>query len=293
LARIQKLVVPTDSGWSLAGLRLVSPDSQGLVVVPPLVGGTALQAIDLFRTLRSHGMDIASFDYSGHASSGGHFSLGQSILDTGAALRFFASECRRDGQALFGAGMSYGTIPLLTSAASTGWPLQGIVVMNGLLDVRGVLSWRRFARTHLVQAAAGGSARKIFWRALAAYLQELLPSVPKDLHTFGALNYTRVRVLRTIAEFLFGQPLRRIRIPEATPVLAYCGHSDGLLRFELPSFYRSYEARLRGICASLEIRRAALDHFGRGPDRRRVAQDVGVWLSSRAGAVSPRLARLH
>ncbi len=255
--------------------RSISP--RAILFVPPLIGGNYVQQIRHFRRLIRRGYDLISFNYAGHGRSVRKFSLEATLGDTRTALERAADASRREGLPLYGIGACYPAIPLLFWAGRSEGVLEKIVLINAVMG----LSPRAIVKSFLdYYGDLRGSRNRLprLAEAFRRYADFVFPGVAKDRHRFGALQRRRTRLLKTLVDALFLDPLRHVRLPE-TPVLSLYSTEDRVLRIAGDFFGEDYESQVRRVCPRVRFRRLAGDHFLSHPDARGTAlADVLAFL---------------
>ena len=98
------VVHPSGNRKSVHWACLEAPAAKGIVVIPPLIGAGAAYQLKIFRWLTRQGLDLLSFDYSGHGRSGGQFSLNGSLEDTCLVMKMGRARARERAVPLFGIG---------------------------------------------------------------------------------------------------------------------------------------------------------------------------------------------
>lgn len=269
-------------------MRSHGPCAQGLVIVPPLIGGHAIQQLRLLRPLVKRNLDLISFSYAGHGASKGAFSLEAALDNSLTALDLAISKSRREGLPLFGLASCFAAIPLLHAVQQRNEPLTKMVLINALPHLhweKMVFAFYRYWRkSHHWHPSLQG-----FKTALQTYRDDLLPNVRHRHQAFGILSRQRVRWPRMIKDvFTFRQlnakPIR------STPVLCVYGQHDRLLQHVGFSDWAGYEASIEQICPRARFWRINSDHFLTGSKiRHRIIKTMIRFFSLRWISDSPKI----
>ena len=233
-------------GNTLEWVRVRNPSPQGLIFLPPLIGGNLSQQISMFRWLTRNRYDLISFNYSGHGNSSGNFSLRSTLRDTLYMLRYAYSLSKKGKLPLFGIASCYSAIPLLYAACRLKEPLGGVVLINAVLK----LSPGTVVRSFWVYSKKMLSARTGIIKTLEAivhYADFLFPGIRKGKEYFGILERRKVRLLRTLADFFTLDPLKRVCL-QKTPVLCLYANQDRILDIYDGGVRINYKKELQRIC---------------------------------------------
>ena len=227
---------------------------QGLVFIPPLIGGDLCQQISDFRWLIKQHYDLVSFNYSGHGKSTNLFSIGASLRDTQHMLSYTGSAATREAVPLFGIASCYGAIPLLYAVHRLKQSLAGIVLINAVPGFFPEILLTSFL-SHYRQVFAGQNAFTTFPAALKQYADRLFPGIAKGKDHFGTLKRHRTALAKIIFEFLTLEPLKGIRV-ENIPVLCLHAQKDSIL-----NIYHNYRQNIRAVCPQARFHCLKADHF--------------------------------
>lgn len=233
-------------GRDRVSIRIVWPPegsaARGTVFVPPLIGGSGLQQLGYFRELNRGGYRFVTFDYRGHAKSGGRFHVASTIEDAGAALR--AVERELEGEPLLGLADCYGCIPLLVAAAARPAAFRGLALFNAIPSLQHIAGPREVLANYFLPRDSSG-ARRVAWRnpfdlrgLLLATNERLFPDVDKSRDHFGILRYERARTWLATWEYLCARPLAGI--VSELPARVWFGRSDRLLGLADPAAEERY-----------------------------------------------------
>jgi pimeloyl-ACP methyl ester carboxylesterase len=217
-------------------------------------------AIRQLRQLARSDYNLVSFSYAGHGRSTPPFSLQASLRDTDYMFDLAARDSRSARLPLFGVGLCYGSIPMLSAAHKACPGIRGIVLINAL---------PRLFSFNLVRSIADEyrSIRRVemekdyFRRMWQRYIDRLLPQIDKGFSKFGALKRHHIRLWKTLWEAITRNPLRTVRL-EHTPVLSIYSPDDPLLgAYRLFHDDGAYERCIRRICPRATFVVLKGDHF--------------------------------
>lgn len=233
--------------------------ARGIVFIPPLIGGHALQHVRELRQLLHRQFSLFSFNYAGHGHSEGSFCLRTSLINTQQMLDLALDHGTRQQLPVFGVASCFAAIPLLRAASLRGEPMARIVLINA------VPTWRLAKATgHFLSFWRRSDAWRPTWRglvqAIRAYRDDLLPGIVHRRQAFGVLARDRVRWSRVLCE-LFSQPIVPKAAVSQTPVLCAYGQKDHLLRQIGFSEWSEYEAQIQSICRQVRFKPLNSDHF--------------------------------
>jgi pimeloyl-ACP methyl ester carboxylesterase len=238
-------------------VRNVSP--QGLVFVPPLIGGTISQQVNAFRWLIRRGYDLFSFNYSGHGDSSDRFSLGATLRDTRHMLGRAAGLSQKENLPLLGIASCYSAMPVMYATYRLGEPIRKLVLINGIptLGPQAVmrsfsLYYRKILFTRKGPLGVGAVLRD--------YADSLFPEVIKGKSRFGVLERSRAKFFRTIAEFFTLQPLKGVKLRQ-TPALCLQSREDTILDIYDGHLNEDYRRTMRRVCPRASFQTLEGDHF--------------------------------
>ncbi len=227
---------------------------QGLVFIPPLIGGDLCQQISDFRWLIKQHYDLVSFNYSGHGKSTNLFSIGASLRDTQHMLSYTGSAATREAVPLFGIASCYGAIPLLSAVHRLKQSLAGIVLINAVPGFFPEVMLTAFL-SHYRQAFYRRNTFTGFPAALKQYTDRLFPGITKGKDHFGTLKRRRAALAKIIFEFLTLEPLEGVRVDDI-PVLCLHAQKDSIL-----NIYNDYRQNIRAVCPQARFHCLKADHF--------------------------------
>lgn len=246
-------------GTTLEWVCVRNPSSQGLVFLPPLIGGTMSYQIGMFRWLTRKGYDLISFNYSGHGNSSDKFSLGATLRDTRHMLHHAYSLSKEGKLPLFSIASCYSAIPLLYAAYCLKEPLKGVVLVNAVLKLSPGAVIRSFLAHYRKIFPARTGSKKIL-TAIAHYADALFPGIKRSKDYFGALERRRVNLLRTFADFFTLNPLKWVCL-QKTPVLCLYACQDRILEIYDGGAKINYKDDVRRICPQTFFRPLDGNHF--------------------------------
>ena len=235
---------------------------RGLLLIPPLIGGSYLQFGRIFDFTVRNGWEVVSFNYRGHPKSGGRFDVDSAFRDTEEiAMSLRATR----GLPLIGVGLCFGAAPLHFAAARNPSLFDALVFINGIRDL-----W---------DSSSPLEAARIFWSArknlqkprttglLTVVLDELFPDIDKDLDHFGVLPYQRVDGIRTARQYFFHRRTRQLQ-PISTPALVCYGSEDRLLQLDNEERRKVYLGTFAQRFANLTTVRMPSGHYMDGIEER-------------------------
>lgn len=255
--------------------------ARGIVFVPPLIGGHAIQQVRMLRKLMHRRFNIFSFNYAGHGQSVGSFCLQTSLDNTLHMLDLSIGQSGRQQLPVFGVASCFAAMPLLNAVRLRGEPMRRIVLVNA------VPNWRL--------AKAVGHFLS-FWRqsnkwrptvdgllqAVRAYRDDLLPGLAHRRQAFGVLTRDRVHWFRVICE-LFSQGVLPFAAVRKTPVLCVYGQRDHLLQQIGFSDWIDYESQIEAICPKVQFLPFNSDHYLANPTvRGKLIQEVEQFFCNRS-----------
>jgi hypothetical protein len=256
-------------------------EAHSLIFSPPLIGGHFTQQLRLFRWVTKIGFGLFSFNYSGHGRSSDKFSLRTSIKDTFAIAKFHSNQ-RSDNQLpICGIACCYAAIPLIIAACYLKEPFNKLVLINPLPDYGLWALIRSFTRYYLRFETVSFS-RKSLWKALWNYADFLFPHIPKDRHSFGALQRKRAKMGRCISDFILQRPLAKIRL-KRTRVFCLYSRDDRFIQIYdgRSRFMQNYEERILQICPNTRFKVMDTDHYFTDPVARELAKrEITTFLNA-------------
>lgn len=229
--------------------------TSGLIIIPPLIGDTAVSQLHRFRSLRREGFALYTFAFPGHPGAEGRFCLQAAAESTRRHMTLAGARARRISAPLLGLGCCAAAIPLLKAAHAAEAPPERLALLNPVVHFSPATLlgtfWRyshERSRNPLEQA-----------RALPTYLEYLFPGIVMDTHRFGALYRRRVALPQLLGELLADRPLIDVRL-QRTSVLCCYGEADPLLRELIPQGANAYETTIRQHCPRIIFKPLAGTH---------------------------------
>jgi pimeloyl-ACP methyl ester carboxylesterase len=253
---------------------------RGIVFVPPLIGGHALQQIHALRRLAHRRLDVISFCYAGHGESSGVFSFQASLDNCSAVLDWARGQSLQERLPLYGIASCFGALPMIHSAAQRHEPLARMVLVNAVPHWRWENVAIHFVRRWFFQTRGWLSIAGIRM-AMDEYLQDLFPRVVHRSRSFGILSRRRMRWLKMTAELWAFR--HRPTVPlHNTPVLCAYGRRDRLLRQMGFVNWSGYETDILNVCPQARFWQLDGDHFlSRPAVRYRLLDTVAHFLTDR------------
>lgn len=270
-------------------IHVHTPPSRGLVFAPPLIGGSAGQQMREFRGLIQKGYDLFTFSFSGHGSQPTSFSLRTSVHDTVDLLSLALNTHRHPGASVFGIAACFGAIPMVKALEILGEPLEGLVLINALPELRALKTVASFWEHHRSRIDNKRWRPEEIKASLSDFLDRLFPRISKTASGFGQLARQRVRLLDTLLDLMAYRPLDGLRLVQ-TPVLCLYARDDLLLK----TFWNlepggSYEIAVQRVCPDAIFLPVEGDHFLKSGKTRSLAVNaVEKFLSGGAGALPRR-----
>jgi pimeloyl-ACP methyl ester carboxylesterase len=256
---LQKNHHSVEKGVRIEWIHVRHPSPQGLILVPPLIGGNLSQQVHTFRRIVHSYYDLISFNYSGHGDSSDKFSLGATLRDTAQILRRTLHLADRKRLPLYAIASCYSAIPTLFAAYQTAEPFRGIVLINPLPMLSPRAVFNSFIDHYYQLFSLHGTLPGVLLAA-DQYLEKLFPQIVRSKDHFGALKRKRARVLKTLSEFLTINPLDRVHL-KRTPVLCLYAKKDSILKIFHAGRHTSYENNIRAICPHTRFYPVEADHF--------------------------------
>lgn len=240
---------------------------RGVVFVPPLVGGDAIQQIRMLRPLRRFGLDLYSFNYAGHGRSSGRFSLHAARENCLEVLDIAWHRSQRLGVPLYGVASCFATIPLLQVTEMRAEPMQKVVLINAIPRWRLRIICANFLRYWRLSGRWFGDLDGLP-QAIRTYINELLPDVVHQPQAFGVLARHRVQWTRLMYELLSHATLATNTLKQ-TPVMCIYGRKDRLLQQMGFQNWGHYEGLIQSISPHTRFLPLDAGHFLNCPKVRR------------------------
>lgn len=257
--RIEDRSIKREGAAAPDWVRVRAANPHAVLFVPPLIGGHHAQQVRHFRRLIRRGYDVVSFNYAGHGGSAGKFSLEAALSDTRAALHRAVAVSRTEGLPLYGIGVCYPAIPLLACAGRFKGAFDKIVLVNAVMGLSPRAVIRSFFDYYSELRRTENRMPRLA-EAFHRYADFIFPGVAKNRHRFGALHRRRTRLLKTLWDAFFLDPLADVHLPQ-TPVLCLYSTHDRILRITENVLGDRYEDDVRRVCPLAIFRPLAADHF--------------------------------
>jgi hypothetical protein len=257
---------------------LKSREPRGLILAPPLIGGSFAQQLNLFRWLAGMNLDIISFNYSGHGKSTDKFSLKTSMENTLIMASEAEKICRNKGLPLFGIAGCYSAIPLLFAAHMLSEPFSRIVLINPLTDLKPFAVIKSFI-AYYQKLNLKQTLKNNITEAIKKYMEFLFPDIAKDKESFGVLKRERTHMWDVLFEFFLFTPLKETILVK-TPVLCLYAGKDRVLSI-FSEQKNQYEGNIRKVCPLSSFKVIDGDHFFQPISARLDAQKtISIFLAT-------------
>lgn len=217
--------------------------TSGLIIIPPLIGDTAVSQLHRFRSLRREGFALYTFAFPGHPGADGRFCLRAAAERTRRHMALAGARARSMVAPLLGLGCCAAAIPLLKAAHAAQAPPVRLALLNPVVRFSPATLLSTFWRYS--HERSRNPLERV--RALPTYLEHLFPGIVMDAHRFGALYRRRVALPHLLSELLGDRLLAAVRL-ERTPVLCCYGEADALLQELIPQGADTYETTIRRHC---------------------------------------------
>lgn len=258
--------------------RLKSDATRGLILAPPLIGGSFAQQLNLFRWLAGMNLDLISFNYSGHGKSTDKFSLKTSMENTLIMVSEAGKICRNKGVPLFGIAGCYSAIPLIYAAHKLSEPFSRIVLINPLTDLKPFVVIKSFF-AYYQKLDLKHTMKKKITESIQKYTEFLFPDIIKDKDSFGVLKRERTHLWDVFLEFFLFTPLKGTILPK-TPVLCLYAKKDRVINIYSDQ-NKQYEGNIRKVCPLSSFKVIDGDHFFQPLSARQDAKKtISIFLST-------------
>lgn len=258
--------------------RLKSDVTRGLILAPPLIGGSFAQQLNLFRWLARMNLDLISFNYSGHGKSTDKFSLKTSMENTLIMVSEAGKICRNKRVPLFGIAGCYSAIPLIYAAHKLSEPFSRIVLINPLTDLKPFVVIKSFF-AYYQKLDLKQTMNKKFTESIQKYTEFLFPDIAKDKDSFGVLTRERTHLWDVLFEFFLFTPLKGTILPK-TPVLCLYAKKDRVINIYSDQ-NKQYEGNIRKVCPLSNFKVIDGDHFFQPTSARQNAKKtISIFLST-------------
>lgn len=258
--------------------RLKSDVTRGLILAPPLIGGSFAQQLNLFRWLARMNLDLISFNYSGHGKSTDKFSLKTSMENTLIMVSEAGKISRNKKVPLFGIAGCYSAIPLIYAAHKLSEPFSRIVLINPLTDLKPFVVIKSFL-AYYQKLDLKQTMKKKITESIQKYTEFLFPDIAKDKDSFGLLTRERTHLWDVLFEFFLFRPLKGTILPK-TPVLCLYAKEDRVINIYSDQ-NKQYEGNIRKVCPLSSFKVIDGDHFFQPTSARQDAKKtISIFLST-------------
>ena len=232
---------------------------QGLIFVPPLIGGKISQQIISFRWLIRRRYDFVSFNFSGHGGSSDKFSLKSTIQDTLHMLLHVCRLSQKESLPLYGIASCYSAIPILHAAHILGEPFKRLVLINAIPKLCPASVINSFFAYYREKFSSYNSPGKAIVAA-RYYMDFLFPGVVKNENYFGVLERKRASLFRILSELVTWNPLHNVCL-DKTPVLCLYARKDRILEIFDAGFKLNYKNDIKQLCPQAAFHSLDGDHY--------------------------------
>lgn len=258
--------------------RLKSDVTRGLILAPPLIGGSFAQQLNLFRWLAGMNLDLISFNYSGHGKSTDKFSLKTSMENTLIMVSEAEKISRNKKVPLFGIAGCYSAIPLIYAAHKLSEPFSRIVLINPLTDLKPFVVIKSFL-AYYQKLDLKQTMKKKITESIQKYTEFLFPDIAKDKDSFGVLTRERTHLWDVLFEFFLFTPLKGTILPK-TPVLCLYAKKDRVINIYSDQ-NKQYEGNIRKVCPLSSFKVIDGDHFFQPTSARQDAKKtISIYFST-------------
>ncbi|MBO6574363.1 MAG: alpha/beta fold hydrolase [Rhodothermales bacterium] len=246
-------------------------DERGIILVPPLIGGSYVMFGRQFGLLVRCGFRVVSFNYRGHPPSRGLFDLRRAYSDTLDVLRTLRNA--HPGKPLHVIGMCSGSLPLFHALDHAPELVDRVVFVNAIHHIQQTATPLEAARLYV--RARGVRPPAGMGDAVSAVLDAIFPEIEKDATRFGLLPYENVRTWSVARDYL-GVLAPRVRDMHK-PALCCYGRGDAMLGLAEEPTLSSYKAAFRASFPGIVFAGFDADHFMDG-HREAVSEQILAFL---------------
>ncbi len=251
----------------------VSGQEKGIILIPPLIGGSFILFGRQFSYLVKQGYRIVSFNYRGHDLSQGRFTLASMFSDTlDIALRLKNSQ---PDTPLFAVGTCSGSMPLFHIVNRIPHLIQGLVFVNAIYDLQQTATpWESMK---IYVRSRGLSIPHSAGEIASVVLDEVFPEIDKGPDHFGILTYDRVNLTRISFEYVLKLgPRMNFTCP--IPTLCMYGKGDEMLGMDDPNTEIKYREEFEKRFPNIMFSTFEADHFMTGL-KTQVAQTMHLFVA--------------
>lgn len=254
---VEKELFQTGDGTRLTVAHFhPSGSERGIILIPPLIGGSFILFGRQFAHLVRQGYRVVSFNYRGHGDSEGLFTLRASFDDALQLARRLKE--RNPLTPLFGVGTCSGSMPLFHILTRAPGLLSGIVFINAIYHLQQTAT--PFEAMGLYLKSRGLCPPRSIGDLTAVVLDRVFPEIAKSSEHFGILRYDRVDFRRVALEYLFKLGPQDFAA-ELTPALCLYGTRDEMLGLTSTSQEREYRREFERRFTDVSFVAFEADHF--------------------------------
>jgi len=245
---------------------------KGIVLIPPLIGGSFILFGRQFSYLVKQGYRVVSFNYRGHDLSEGVFSLEESCDDVLDIARQLKNE--RPDLPLAAVGTCSGSMPIFHILNIDPDLLDQLVFVNAIYHLQQTASPLEAIRMYVRRrglrppSSLGDAANVVF--------EDIFPGIDKGPDHFGILSYDRVAMGTISREYLIPRhPNTHFDSP--TPTMCLYGLGDEMLKLDCPEHEAAYRDAFSERFSNIEFASFHADHFMTGI-KEEVAMAIDAFL---------------
>jgi len=266
----------TEDGTNLTVAHFHVPGPEkGILLIPPLIGGSFLLFGRQFSFLVKQGYRVVSFNYRGHDKSGGLFTLSTSFSDTHEIAR----RLRDDNPDLpvVGVGTCSGSMPLFHILKKEPDLLNALILVNAIYHLQQTSTPINAVRLYLEDR--GLRRPESIGDFVSVVLDRIFPEIEKGPDRFGIMSYDRLALWRLAWEyFFFRSPNRRFVCLK--PTLCLYGLGDEMLNLGNAQMEAAYRKQLSVRFPAAEFKSFRADHFMTGI-KEDIARTMQEFMDSR------------
>jgi len=258
MPRLHKELIKIN-GTEIFILRIDAKDPRGVIVIPPLIGGNALQQYHFFKVL-SRSYTMVLFEYRGHGKSKGQFDIRNSIEDTKKIVDYAYKI--NNSQKIYGLADCYGSIPLMKSVSDREDIFESILLINPIPNLQYTMGPKDVLKHYFLRNGKVYISNPFDLKDIVFYINCILfPDIEKSKNHFGLLNYSHLKAYSLLRDYLFYRIEKKIQIKQV-PVCIFYGTKDSLLRLDNKEEIKKYEHNFLKMIKNLTIKAIeGGDHF--------------------------------
>jgi hypothetical protein len=254
-----------------------------LVLMPPLIGGSASTDLIVFRILARRGAIVLSYEYRGHPRSTGRFDLDGTVVDTRYAIRWAEDYARRRGLPLHAVTSCYGVVSLCAQfkPGLRRPPFWSFNTVSGLFRMDQIIQFSDFAPIFFRHVGveldralhSPEGSNQVAWNgdpfraAMHEFLGGLFPKLRVGHDHFEELQYDRADMRKMLLQLLHATYLDSICIPPELPCNVVYGRDDDVMGLHTPAGREEYRKRVLALIPHAEFHEMDVDHFARGSEQ--------------------------